>query len=265
ISKKKCHYYGRQSNGTLLGVEILHLFAQHFKNFAEPLIARKCEGEPRQQHQWMIDFFVSNPLLIDFFKENGCLLLEKEWQDIQNLRNYAVQLQDLMIKGEYLDQQKTEISSFERKAKILQECLRKSFHSGIEKVALELALDPAIVLIYQQRLLAALDEIVLCKVTALIQEFKGKADYPFSFFYSRARYLLCQAFIGLIERKPYTLNPTAFTLDRILKDYKVKLKEIVRFNLQKLIDKAKTFAPDDQAYQKFLLEFFKISLEELFK
>jgi hypothetical protein len=86
--KQKCHFHQQlQKPGTLLGAEILVAFTDLFQRFSEPLLAWKCGKEDfKAQQQWVNRFFNSNPLSIDFFKDNPALQSENGWPRIAEAR-----------------------------------------------------------------------------------------------------------------------------------------------------------------------------------
>ncbi len=244
IMKKKC-FIGN-SEGTLLGVEILHLFKLHFKQFAEPLLEKKCD-QPKEKSKWISDFFISNPLLIDFFKENPSLDKEEGWTEILHVQQSLSHLQT------FLDW-KSQIPKQEQHAADVKKKFQDSFQSLITKVGKDMSLDAPQVADYQKKIFQALDEELFSKISTLIQEHKTQAAALDAQVYPDLRDLLDKFNKNVFEQKIFFLDFYKF---RNLPDFQRDLEKLRDLFPQNVIEKAKSLSQDDPTYQRFVAEIFK--------
>jgi len=255
ISEQKCHYHLDQPGGTLLGIEIFCLLKHSFKQFAEPLLARKCDS-PDQQHQWVADFFTSNPLMINFVRDNPHLAGEKEWQAVIKFQEQMILLQEMLenIKSQYTPQLPKSMEF----ARIQWEGLKSLMEGKADEASKTLELDSTTAERYQKMVLQALYEEHLVKIYILIQQHQIKTKFFYSLVYSQVRVLLEQASVGLLEQKPFTLDPDAFTdLNKVIPDFSQELQAIAALFPQNVIVKARSLFSADLEYQQFIDEVFK--------
>jgi hypothetical protein len=260
ICQNKCHYHGRRSKGTLLGIEILYRLSQYFKNFAPTLLTTEC-GQAHEQQQWVVECFTSNPLMIDFFKENPYLTEEEEWEDIQQIRQKLTELEVFSknLQGDFLARWKVRISRWEQRALRVQQEMRVELDAGFEEAVKKHKIAPETAALYHQRLLQTMNEELFGKISRFIEALKEKLNHPKSFLYVPARYLLIQAYHVLIENKTLPLRPYATPQELIFDLLQGEFHEIIKQFSKNFKAKARALAPQEEAYQEFLNDSFKPS------
>jgi hypothetical protein len=254
LIQKKCHFCPEQKIGTLLGVEMLSVFRQDFKQFATPLLARKCES-PEEQHQWVSDFLKDNPFGIKFFEVNPHLANEAGWKDVQK---FQLQIEQFLTVRKHIVE--VYVAGFEKRQNAVKEkheAILKSFgekakaHFEAKKIPFLSANN------YGQRVLKVLKAECLDKIYALYQEDQKKVNAFDSLVYPQIRALLEEAQKGLLEEKPYQLDETAFAeADKFIpKNFQEELEAITALYPQNVIEKAKAEAPEEaQKYKDVYLE-----------
>lgn len=250
ISEQKCHYHPEQLSGTLLGIEIFYLFKKSFQQFAEPLIARTCDT-PSLQHQWVIDFFSSNPLMIEFLKDNPHLEKEEEWKVVKPFHLITIKLWKHLedLQKQYHDQFPKDLEAVRKK---LEE-LESKMDQAISKAFTNLALDPTIKERYQRNLVFALNEEYISKIYVLAQKHQTQRSHFCSFVYPQVRKLLELAHTRLVKQELCEIEMD--DLDKkphFIEEY----QEILKLYPQQVIVRAKSL-DTDATYQNFIDEVFK--------
>jgi hypothetical protein len=236
--QKKCHFHPDQPTGTLLGVEMFSVFRREFKQFATPLLERKCDT-PAQQHQWVLDFSKGIPFAIKFFEGNPHLASERGWEDVQKFQKQFDQLLELMkiLKESYVPQFNKNLEVVEEKYKAIQ----KSFSEKAQAFCDRQKLVPLRAQLYHKRVSDILKKECLDNIYAIYTRHKGQAEYPCSTVYPQVRALLEEAQKGLLADQPYTLDETAFAdAGKLLpKDFQEELNAVTASYPQNVITKAK--------------------------
>ncbi len=240
--QEKCHFHPKQPTGMLFAVEILSVFKRDFKQFATPLLARKCDT-PALQHQWVLDFFKGNPFVIKFFEGNPHLAKEAEWKDVQKFQTQFDLLSKFMktLKESYAAQFDTNQKAAQEKQDSIKknfEDKTKAFFEGQKLVYLRAQL-------YRSRVAPILNEECFSKINALYLRHKEQADYACSVIYLQVRTLLEAAQKALLEEQPYTLDEAAFAdpAKFIPKNFQEELDAITASYQQNVITRAKAIDP----------------------
>lgn len=251
ISKQKCHYHPDQPEGTLLGIEIYYLFKKHFQQFAEPLLTRKCDT-PSLQHKWVFDFYTSNPLMIEFFKDNPHLEKEEEWKAVKPFHLVAIELMTHLdnLNKQYYVQFSKDLEAVRKKL----EDLGKDINETISKVSTNLALDAALKDRFQNNLILAFNDEFFSKVSALAMQHRTEGSHFASFVYPQIRKLLEMANTRVLKDEPVVIDPAEFSFDK-KPAFSEEYRAIATPYPNNVLDRAKSLDAD-VAYQNFIQEVF---------
>ncbi len=237
--QNKCHFCPEQKTGTLFAVEILSVFRRGFKQFATPLLDRKCDTS-EQQHVWMSDFFKGNPFGIKFFEENLHLASERGWEDVLKFQNQIEQL--LKVRKHIEEVYVADFAKREDAAKQKYEAIEKAFN---EKTSAYFKANKEIPFLkannYYQKVLKVLKTECLDPIRTLYLRDHEKVHSFDSLVYLQVRAMLEEAQKGFIEEQPYQPDETAFADAGkfIPKNFLEELDAITALYSQKVITKAK--------------------------
>jgi len=251
IMEKKCHFHFGQ--GTLLDVEILSIFRTDFKQFATPLLARKCDT-PEAQHRWVLEFLRNNPFIVKFFEKNPELAGIPKWGDVQKFQEQF----DLIVKiMEHLEKGYAAETAFKKReegAKQPYDSIWKNFNEKVKEQKMPFLQKQN----YYKRVSKILKEECLDPIHELYKQDHSRTSYYGSLIYPQVRAFLEEANKGLLLDQDYKLDAATFANPAkfVPADMQQEINALVAKFPQNVIEKAKVIAPEE-AYQDFIAAAFK--------
>lgn len=235
-----------------LTIDDYRKYCEDFRNFADPLVAKKCDTV-EETHKWVTDFFDQNPFKTDLFKGNPELPIwppKEKWKRIK-----VFQFHYLHLKQQYdnltLHWQKIQ-PKIQDKAKMKCESMKSQVEAAAKTAAKTLALDDSNAQQYQVLLMQVFDEELTSKISELGsvgEEHRGV------FAYSQVDDFFKKAYHELIlGKKPFILIPA--TWQKMITDFQDDLDKISQNYPQNVISKAKALF-QDPAFHTFVDRVFK--------